>query len=292
MKPLRIAQISDLHLTKITCNPLRLLSKRLLGTLNWLFSRRGTFSPDQIHALPPLLKSLNVDQILLGGDFTTTALGSEYKLATEFVDSLPAPWLAIPGNHDHYTQTAFRQKHFYRYLTNQREITHKTGFFNLKEHGVEAHRIKDSDWWVVLLDTARANWTNSASGLFSEQTEKNLIELLSLIPAKDSILVLNHYPFSQNDLPRRTLRRGPELEVIVSKDTRIKAYLQGHTHKHSIANLQSSGLPVVLDSGCCADTRKGSWNLLTIDDHGIQIDAYFWTNGWELARTEKFAWTR
>lgn len=292
MKPLRFAQISDLHLTKPTFNPFRLLSKRLLGTLNWLFFRRAIFSKSQVFALPALLKSLDVDKILLCGDFTTTALASEYNLATNFIDKLQTPWLAVPGNHDHYTQTAYHQKHFYRYLTNQREITHKTGFFNLKEHGVEAHQHNDTNWWIVLLDTARATWGNSAAGLFSTNTEKNLIELLSLIPPGQSIVVVNHYPFFQNDIPRHCLNRGEELEAILSKDTRIKTYLHGHTHHHSISNMQTSGLPVILDSGCCADSRNGSWNLLTIDDYGIQIDAYFWTDEWTLSRTEKFTWTR
>jgi len=292
MKPLRIAQISDFHLTEVTYNPFRLCSKRLIGILNWLFSRKSSYSKEQVYALSPLLKSLKVDHILLGGDFTTTALPSEYKLAVDFVETLPAPWIAIPGNHDHYTLRAYYQKHFYKYLTNHREINHKTGFFNLAEQGVEAHRLEASNWWVVALDTAQATLTHSARGLFKETTEKNLKELLSLIPSDHSILLFNHYPFFQNDLHRRTLERGKDLEKIVTEDTRIKAYLHGHTHRHIIANLQPSGLPVVLDSGCCTDSKKGSWNLLTIDDHGIQIDAYFWKNGWTISRTENFAWTR
>jgi 3',5'-cyclic AMP phosphodiesterase CpdA len=292
MKPLRFAQISDLHFTKLTVNPFRLFSKRLLGIINWFFTRRSVFSKSQIFAIPELLKSLQIDRILLCGDFTTTALYSEYEEAVKFVELLPAPWLAIPGNHDHYTQTAYHQKHFYRYLANAKEITHKTGFFNLKEHGVEAHQQKDTTWWIVLLDTACATWTNSARGLFSVETERNLIEILSLIPSDHSILLVNHYPFFQHDTPRHNLGRGEVLESILKQNTRIKAYLHGHTHHHLTANLQPIGLPVVLDSGCCADKRKGSWNVITLDDQGIQIATYLWVNGWTLSHTEKFIWTR
>ena len=293
MKPIRIAHLSDFHLTELTINPLRLLSKRLIGTLNWLFTRRNTFSKKQVTNLAPLLRSLDLDLILLGGDFTTTSLDSEFRQAKTFTDSLTVPWLAIPGNHDAYTQKAYRQKVFYRYFTNDRPITHKTGFFKLSQHGVEAHRLGETTWWVVALDTARATWTNSARGLFSEATEKNLREILTLIPADHQIIALNHYPFFQNDLERRNLERGEFLKEIIVQDPRIKTYLHGHTHRHTIANLQPSGFPVVLDSGCCADRKKGSWNLLIIDDQGIQIDVYIpKNNDWTHSRTEKFAWTR
>ena len=293
MKPIRIAHLSDFHLTDLTLNPLRLLSKRLIGTLNWVFTRRKTFSKKQVSDLVPLLKSLDLDIILLGGDFTSTSLDSEFRQAKNFVNSLPVPWLAIPGNHDAYTQKAYRQKVFYRYLANDRPIAHKTGFFKLAQHGVEAHRLAHTNWWVVALDTARATWTNSARGLFSERLEKNLLEILALIPPEHQIILLNHYPFFQNDLERRNLERGESLKEIIMQDPRIKTYLHGHTHRHIIANLQASGLPVVLDSGCCADQKKGSWNLLIIDDQGIQIDVYIFKNDeWTHSRTEKFAWTR
>lgn len=295
MKPLRIAQLSDLHLTKLSCNPLRLLSKRFLGTINWLFSRKSSYSQDQVYQIAPTLKTLQIDHIFLCGDFTTTSLPEEFDLAARFVATLPAPWIAVPGNHDHYTQRAYRQKRFYRWFANKREITHKTSFFSLQEQGVEAHQLNSTlstAWWVVALDTAKANWSNSARGLFSEQLERNLNEVLSLIPADHSILLLNHYPFFQSDLPRHNLERGENLQKILENDKRIKVYLHGHTHQHQIENLQSAGLPIVLDSGCCTDVKTGSWNVLTIDDEGIQIDIYGFEQQWKLIRAEKFQWTR
>src|SRR3989344_4054064 len=118
MKPLRIAQISDFHFTNITWNPLRLFSKRFLGNLNWIFKRKNAFSDESLEALPSLLSTLQLDWIFLGGDFTTTALPEEYQKAKDFVGALPTPWIAIPGNHDHYTAGAYKQKRFYQSLAN------------------------------------------------------------------------------------------------------------------------------------------------------------------------------
>jgi 3',5'-cyclic AMP phosphodiesterase CpdA len=287
MAPLRLAQISDFHFTKITWNPCRLFSKRILGNFNWLFSRKNNFSIEQINQLPPLLKSLSLNRILLGGDFTTTSLKAEYELAEKFVKELPVPWIAIPGNHDHYTYRAHRQKRFYRYFTNSCDTDH----FHLEEHRIEVHRLSD-EWWIIALDTSLATNLYSSAGFFSEKQQTLLQKILGEIPENGSILLFNHYPFFQNDVSRRTLTRGGMIENILRKELRIKAYLHGHSHRHIIANLQPSGLPVILDSGACADSRKGSWNLLELSDRGIKIDVYGWQDGWSVHQREEISWTR
>src|SRR5579871_6877303 len=188
---MRIAQISDFHFTHITWNPFRLFSKRLLGNLNWLVSRSSVFAHEQLDPLPELFKQLNVDLVLLGGDLTTTALSEEFQLASKFVSQLSQNWLAIPGNHDHYTYRSWRKKHFYRYFSNNREsISHPLDFFTLKDHGAEAHKIEPG-WWVLALDTARATNPYSSQGLFSEKQENYLEEILSLIPPEDAIICFN-----------------------------------------------------------------------------------------------------
>lgn len=285
MKPLRIAQISDVHFTKITWNPLRLFSKRFLGNLNWLFKRKNVLVDKPLQALLPLLAELELDWIFLGGDFTTTALPEEYQKAKDFVGALPTPWIAIPGNHDHYTMGAYKQKRFYQSLANRQPT-----FFCLETHGVEAHQLT-SKWWVVALDTSLATNLYSSRGLFSEAQEAFLQTLLALLPKDCSILLFNHYPFFQNDVARHSLDRGEALEALLRKEPRIKAYLHGHSHRHTIADLQASGLPIILDSGSAADQKQGTWNLITIDDEKLQVDVYRWKQtGWTLANTEQIAW--
>ena len=289
---MRIAHISDFHYTHLTWNPFRLLSKRFLGNLNWIFSRRKHFFEEQLNPLPPLLEELGVDFVLLGGDFTTTALTEEYEKALRFVKKIKKPWLAIPGNHDHYTLRSYRQKHFYRYFTNHRKaITHPVEFFTLKDHGVEVHQLPNK-WWVVTLDTAQATNPYSSEGLFSEQLEKHLKEVLSLLPKDAPILLLNHYPFFQNDQARRNLRRGEVLEELLKNDSRIRLYLHGHTHRHTVADLQDAGLPIVLDSGSCAQGRKGAFNLIDLDSNGCKVSTYRFDHNWTKTRTEEFAWIR
>lgn len=289
---MRIAQISDFHYTQITWNPFRLFSKRLLGNLNWLFKRNSTFSQEILEPLPQLFRDLNVDLVLLGGDFTTTSAKEEYLIAQKFVKKISQPSIAIPGNHDHYTYLSYRNKHFYNYLSNKEKIILcSADFFTLKDHGIEAHKIAPNQW-ILALDTARATHLYSSRGYFSEKLEKYLEEVLQLIPSDASIFVFNHYPFFQNDAHRRTLERGEALMALLQKDLRIRLYLHGHTHRHTIADLQPNGLPIILDSGSCAEKNKATWNLIDLKENGCEVSVYTWKGNWENNRIENFIWTR
>ncbi len=289
---MRIAHVSDFHFTHLTWNPFRLLSKRLLGNLNWVFHRKKHFFEDQVEPLPQLFEELGIDLILLGGDFSTTALPQEFKKATDLVGKFKQPWLATPGNHDCYTKLSCRNKHFYRYFSNQRkEITDPVEFFTQKDHRIEAHKI-GKGWRVVTLDMAHASKLNSSEGLFSEKLEAYLEEVLKLIPKEESIILLTHYPFFQNDVKRHNLVRGEALQKILERNPQIRLYLHGHTHRHTVADLQVSNLPIVLDSGSCAQGRKGAWNLIDLKEDGCAVSTYRWDHKWVKTRTEEFGWTR
>ncbi len=269
---MRLAQISDFHFTRPTWNPLRLSSKRLVGQMNWLFARKMCFGEGQLAALPQVLQQLRAEHVLLSGDFTSTALPAEFVAARAWVDQLPCPWSAVPGNHDVYTLGAQWTNRYSRYFGE-----------------CPAVRALNSSWTLVTVNTAQPSW--SSKGLFSIHSEHQLQQALNSIPRSQNILVLNHYSFLNNDRPTRSLRRAAALEQIVSQDPRIKLYLHGHTHRNIVANLQPAGLPIVLDGGCVADTRRGSWNLITLEDTYCRVDVYRWGNGrWAVERSEEIAW--
>ncbi|MBU6383271.1 MAG: metallophosphoesterase [Verrucomicrobia bacterium] len=289
---MRIAQIADFHYTQLTYNPFRLLSKRLFAHLNWVFCRKKHFFETQVEPLPKLFEDLKVDWVLMGGDFSTTALLEEFEKAKSLVDQIKQPWIAIPGNHDRYTRKSCRELHFYRYFS----MPHKTieapiDFFNLKDHRIEAKKM-GSGWWVIALDTAIATNPWSSEGLFSHKLEKALEEVIKLIPKQDSIILLNHFPFFLNDIQRHNLIRGEALQSLLEKNPQIRLYLHGHTHRHTVADLQASQLPIVLDSGSCAQGRKGAWNLIDLDEKGCTVATYRWDHRWTKTRVEEFQWKR
>lgn len=289
---MRIAHVSDFHFTHLTWNPFRLLSKRALGNFNWITLRKKHFFEEQLSPLPALFKELEVDYVLLGGDFSTTALLEEFEKAAQFIGQIKQPWFATPGNHDCYTKRSCRNKHFYRYFANQRkEISDPVEFFTLEKHRIEAHKIGQG-WRLILLDTAIATHFHSAEGLFSEKLEAYFKEVLKLIPQEESILILTHYPFFQNDVKRHSLIRGEVLQELLEQNPRIRLYLHGHTHRHTVADLQVSNLPIVLDSGSSAQGRKGAWNLIDLNPKSCTVSTYRWDHKWTKTRSEEFSWIR
>lgn len=288
MLTLRIVQISDFHFTRLTWNPFRLFSKRILGHLNWLFCRTHAFCEQILEDLPPLFEELKVDKILLGGDFTTTALKEEFEAAKKFVDKISPSWLAIPGNHDVYTYRSHRKKLFYQYFQHPKVGSEWDRFRLAKDH-VEIHQL-DETYWLMSLDVCRATNVYSSRGLFSEEIEKTMKEALSLLPSHARIVVWSHYPFFQHDAHRRILKRGEKLKQILQEDRRICLFLHGHTHRNTIANLLPSHLPVVADSGSCAEKKHASWNLIDLTPVGCKITAYQYQEGWKPSRTEEILW--
>lgn len=286
---MRIAQISDLHFTHTSWNPFQLCSKRIVGTLNWLLFRKKITSFDPLFTLPSLFKKLNVDLILCAGDLTSTSLTEEFEMARNFWNRFNLPKIIIPGNHDQYTKRAHRQKLFYQYFQNsQPNIQHPLQFFTLENHGIEVHRLQPS-WWCIALDTAVPNSFLLSSGLFSETLEQYLKEALGSIPSEDQILILNHFPFFENDEPSHHLLRGSALRSLLEKHPNVRFYLHGHSHRHTIADLRANHLPIILDGGCIVRKLQWTWNLIDWTDNDFSVHAYQW-NGqeWNVFREELF----
>ena len=243
--------------------------------MNWLLHRRRIFSEKQLEDLPDLLKTLKVDFVLLGGDLTSSSMPEEFEKAKSLMQKIAIPMIAIPGNHDHYTERSYHEKRFYQY-------------FPAKE-GLEAYPI-GPNWWVVALDTSFPGPALSSRGRFTEDLEEKLETLLLKLPEMDKVILLNHYPFFEQDDPSKILERGEALEQLIRRHPKIALYLHGHTHRHSIADLRPSGLPIVLDSGSCGQKTCGHWNLIDLNETGCTVTAYQWKSKWEEKERQEFVW--
>ncbi len=283
---MRIAQISDLHFTKITWNPLRLCSKRIFGNLNWLRTRAALFESEPLQPLAEEILRQKVDLILIGGDLTTTSLTEEFLAADQFISQFTSPKLLIPGNHDCYTKTSEYTQRFYRYFSNPPS----SSGFSLKKNRLESHPLAHG-WRLIALDTTQATSPISSRGEFSPTLQKNLEDLLEALPPEEPILLWNHYPFLPNDTPSRTLNRSEELQKIITRHPNIRLYLQGHTHRHTIADLRPGGLPIILDSGCPVQKPNHSWNLIELTPQSCKIEAYRWEKKWKVVTEKHFVWS-
>jgi len=284
---MKIAHISDLHYAQLSWSPSQFFSKHWIGNLNLLLCRKKDYLQDHLNPLPELFKTLDVEYVIISGDLSTTSQQGEFKLAAEFVQKLKDQGLevlTIPGNHDQYTGKAYQNQRYYDYFDHSfgvgEEVIDK---FSLKEHGVTAKKLRN-EWWIIALDTTLATSLFSSRGLFSVAVESKLKELLNLIPEHHKIILVNHFPFFQNDIPRVCLERGKEFKALLRSFPKIKFYLHGHSHRHCIADLRVEGLPIVCDSGSTPHREKGTWNLLEFSPKGFSIEVFKWEKGWRKER--------
>src|SRR5262249_44881663 len=85
---MRIVHISDMHFWHITLNPLRLMSKRILGMANLILNRARFYKMEVMSAVVERVKELKPDHMLVTGDLTTTALDEEFQAARRALTAL------------------------------------------------------------------------------------------------------------------------------------------------------------------------------------------------------------
>ena len=281
---LRIAHLSDLHFSHLTFNPSQFFSKRWVGNLNLLLARKREFLEERLLTLPAFLKEKKVDIAIISGDLTCTAHKNEFVKARRLIDLFRAQnieVLLVPGNHDHYTKSAYKENIFYRYFPPPSPDTTP-----LQAYATSL----GSGWWIALLDTACATSLFSSHGEFSCAVEENLRHLLSLFSKNDRIILVNHFPFFATETPRTSLKRREHLKKLIQSFPQVKIYLHGHTHRQSVADLRSSGLPIVMESGSASLRAHGSCNLLEISQTGCTVDLYRWETDWSLFAKKTFQW--
>jgi 3',5'-cyclic AMP phosphodiesterase CpdA len=290
-KKLKIAQISDLHFSKISLHPKDLFSKSLIGNINLFFSRKKKYKQDHLSNLSHLFKKLDVDYVMIAGDISSTASDAEFKLAKHFFNSFKTKdlkLLFIPGNHDSYTKKAYKKKLFYKHFENHLkydEPSYKDKPFSLKKNGIDIYQLTNK-WWYIGLDTSVSTSLFSSRGLFSNELKTNLEKALSKIDKDDNIIIVNHFPFTDKINFRKKLKNGSFLKDILKNNKNIKLFLHGHTHQQNISI--TDDFPTVLDSGSLAHIEKGSWNLIDIEENDIKISQYNWNNNdknWDVLKT-------
>lgn len=275
---IRLLHITDLHFWNIVYNPVYLCNKRVLGNLNLILRRRKYIHTERSHSFLQLLRTLNPDVLLVGGDLTTTAMPDEFRQAAAFLgkaaELCPAVYL-LPGNHDVYTFEAQRHRRFESYFGNYLPVTEDP----------EASQIPGG-LTLVRIPTVRPNLLSSRGGITREQLSRTQ-ELLSEA-GQGPTVVLAHYPVL-DQTPGYRLGFGRRLacaetlrEVLGHAPGPIK-YLAGHVHafSHVVDPLYPNITHIT--SGALFYGRKGREGGFTeLEADGGEVRVFPWTyrDGW------------
>jgi 3',5'-cyclic AMP phosphodiesterase CpdA len=278
---MRIAHITDIHVTRIP-RLRQMTPKRLLGTANLLLGgRRHHFSVEVQEAMVEGVKALEPDAIICTGDLTQTAIPEEFEGAKELLSPLFSryPTVLISGNHDAYTQQAWKNRDMEGYFD---------GFMG-DGPWPRVHHLNDNIA-VLCIDTCRAHILSS--GQIADAELVRLRELLigDALRGK-KILVALHYPLRDRHgapygPPSRALVNAAELEaVLLPHAHRITAVLHGHEHHGYQTTLGNSSSPeasgiTILNPGSSGYAwlpRKGRtahFNLYTMSDDQLSVERF------------------
>jgi 3',5'-cyclic-AMP phosphodiesterase len=202
MKPICIAQISDLHIKA----PGRLAYRRV----------------DTAKALSRCIVTLNQldpapDFVVISGDLVDTPTTEEYDHLKSLLAELKLPFSAIPGNHD--------SRELMRAAFPDRPYALPSGPLN--------HRIEIDGLDLVLLDSSVPG---KPHGELDASTLDWLEKTLSASAERPALLFLHHPPFLTGiwHMDRQNLCNAAELAPIIKRHPRVQLIASGHVHRSTL----------------------------------------------------------
>jgi 3',5'-cyclic AMP phosphodiesterase CpdA len=197
-----------------------------------------------VEGLVAELNSDRPDLVIVSGDLTQGARGSEFRAARRFLDRLASPWVAVPGNHDispyHLVQRFLDPfARFRRYIAQATEpVWH------------------DEEIAIVGINSVRSmllelNW---AHGSLSRPQMDRAEERLASLPSSLFRIVVAHHPFlpPAEEPTVRTVGRAAEALDRFER-AGVKLTLSGHLHRGYARFLEP-----VLAGGHIADVKARS----------------------------------
>lgn len=242
----RIAHLSDLH----------------FGHL-----RRETLGPlrDALQAARPHL-------VAISGDLTQRARKKQFQEAAQFLETLPAPRIVVPGNHD---------VPFYNVLDRFLRPLHNYRRFITSDL---APYYQDEEIAVAGINTARS--LTFKGGRVNDGQLGQIRERLCRLPEGVTKIIVTHHPF---DVPED----GHHTEVVGRADMAMKVLaecgadvlLAGHLHTshigHTATRYKIAGhSALVIQAGTATSTRergeRNSFNVVYVERPRIAVERHVW----------------
>jgi Icc-related predicted phosphoesterase len=270
--------ITDLHFWEIVFNPLRLLGKRAIGNMNVILKRRHDFLMERAEEYVAYVNSLDVEQVIITGDFASTATHNEFKRGVEFIRLLEAGGKkvsVIPGNHDVYTFISVRKKVFESYYSEW-----------MPNQPLPCTQTLPNGTPYVFIPTVCANKLSS-KGTISRAEIASTVRQVEALPARG--LVIGHYPILNKSLAykvnkNRQLRNADDLREALGETDKEMLYVCGHVHRFSDEVDSKYSNIRHLTTGAFFRTAPesnsdGDFSVVEIEDDDFQINRHVHRDG-------------
>jgi 3',5'-cyclic AMP phosphodiesterase CpdA len=243
----------------------------------------GRVEPELADTLVASLTDARPDLILVAGDFVQRARASHFRLADAFLRALPAPWRAVPGNHDlplwNLPARALAPRAAYR-----RWIDRQTEF-----------RAETDAVLLIGLDTT-ARWQHQRGRVDAGQIAR-VAEGIRGAGGRMPI-VLAHHPFHQSEAIEKKLMIGAGRALEVWAECGPHVVMTGHLHQFLVEpflSRRAGGQALQIHCGTSTSTRhRGAPNdyaLVDVSGRDLRIErrAFAPGAGFEAAAEYRYA---
>ncbi|MBA5775719.1 metallophosphoesterase [Stappia sp. F7233] len=274
-----LAHLSDPHLGPLPDPRFReLLSKRVIGYVNWRRNRARSMGGDYLATLIADIHDQRPDHIAVTGDLVNIALDREIAAAQTWLSTLGGADTVsvVPGNHDAYVPGAIRRATDAWTAYMRGDAEEGTAFPYVRRRGPVA---------FIGVSTARASGPWFATGRVGSRQTKRLIDALAGLRDEGlfRILLIHHPPGRKATSWVKRLTDASRLRAAV-KLSGCELVLHGHTHLATQASIEgpSGDVPVICvpsASNAPGGKRPSSrYNLFRISETG---------NGWRCQMEER-----
>jgi 3',5'-cyclic AMP phosphodiesterase CpdA len=222
-----------------------------------------------------LIERRRPDLVAISGDLTQRAKPRQFRSARAFVDRIPVPTLAVPGNHD-VPLYRFWERALYPYGAYRRH-------FSPELEPV----VREEDLVVAGINTS-FNWTTK-HGRIRPKRLRQVAELFASVePSVVKIVVLHHQLTPPPRFGSQRVARNARRAVELFAELGVDLVLAGHMHRSWIAISESfyphAGRPFpILHSGTTTSDRgrgnehgRCTANWIRIDEDEMVLSHLGW----------------
>lgn len=232
----------------------------------------GTVPSDLAKALLAALARERPDAVLIAGDFVQRARPAQFHLACRFLEALPAPWHAVPGNHD-----------LPLYNLPARVVEPRAAYRRWIAPETEFER-EIGDVSLIGLDTT-TRWRHQRGWV----TDRQIAHVSTALSRREQTppVILAHHPFCQGPDASKQTTLGAQRALAEWSGCQPHLLLTGHLHAFRVAPFFTrrvvTGRTLQVQCGTSASCRRrGSRNgfaMIEVNGRDIQIHRHEYVEG-------------
>ncbi len=274
-----LAHLSDIHLSPMPRVKRReLLSKRMLGFVNWHRGRKFAHRREILDRLTSDLAAQNPSHIAVTGDLVNLGLPEEFVRAAEWLNQLGPPHrvTAIPGNHDAYVRLhpELGTRHWRPFMEANDEgaalfATPATLFPFVRRFG---------DVAIVATSSAIPTLPFIAAGKIGAAQRELLARALDALGREGlfRVVLIHHPPLRHQAGWQRGLRDAGEFTSVLKRHG-AELVLHGHMHAQTVHELPTAkGTALIVGVPSASEAIEGLTPAARYNTYAIAREPAGW----------------